>query len=193
MKISYDTLRTKPNPIKPVVEYYKSKLKQGEDIWWLDHGDNTQASSLIIKIWNNFNTNEKKELKEKAMAFFPELFSNSSDKFGRLAIWLVTRESVVCPNVRDLFTAGGKTDITIGRKTYKSVPRIFATLIHHLPSIVGIIIQTPAIELSEHWQIKTSEKMKLTNWIELVTKEAMKIPDARHLDTKEIIERALHG
>jgi hypothetical protein len=53
------------------------------------------------------------------MTYFPELFGNSNDKFGRLAIWLVTREAVVCPNVRDLFTAGGKIDIIVGKKLIK--------------------------------------------------------------------------
>ena len=66
------------------------------------------------------------------MVYFPELFSNSGDKFARLAIWLVTREGVVCPNIRDLFTAGGKGQILVGKKTYKNVPRIFLNLFDNL-------------------------------------------------------------
>lgn len=191
MKISYDTLRTKPNPIKSVVGYYKNKLKHGEDIWWLDQGDNPKASSLIIKIWNNLNVPEKRELKVRAMTFFPELFSNSNDKFGRLAIWLITRESVVCPNVRDLFTAGGKSDLIIGKKTYKRVPKIFKTLFDNLPKIAETIFDTSAIELAEYWRYKTTDKSKLNDWIKLVAIEAKKIQDAKHLNIQEMIKEIL--
>ncbi len=70
------------------------------------------------------------------MVYFPELFSNRSDKFGRLAIWLVTREGVVCPNVRDNFTAGGKGDILVGEKLFKNVPRILINLLSNLDFIL---------------------------------------------------------
>ena len=189
--LSYDELRTKPNPIKSVVEYYRSNLKKGEDIWWLDQGDNARTSSLLFKIWNDLTVKEKQELKVKAMTFFTELFSNSNDKFKRLAIWLITREAIVCPNVRDLFTAGGKSNITIGRKTYRNVPRVFVTLIEYLPLIVELISQTPAVELSEYWQHKASEKTKMTIWIDLVAKEAEAMPTAYHLNIKDIIKKFL--
>jgi len=191
MKIGYDILRTKSNPIKPVVEYYKSKLKQGEDIWWLDQEDNSKSSSLIIKIWNNLGNQEKIELKLKGMAFFPELFGSSKDKFGRLAIWLVTSEGVVCPNVRDLFTAGGKSDLVIAGKIYTQVPKIIETLFENLPKLTTKIYHTSPLELSEHWKQRTTETSKLNDWIKLVSDEAKKIPGAKHLNIKEMINAVL--
>ena len=118
------------------------------------------------------------------MVYFPELFGNRSDKFGRIAIWLVTREAVVCPNVRDLFTAGGKSDYIIGKKVYQKVPRILLNLFDNIPSIVETIIQTSA---SEYWETKTNEKSKLFDWIDLVTEQANNIQDAKHLPIKQIL------
>lgn len=187
IKLPYDTLRKKENPIKPIVDYYKSKLKPGEELWWMDAENNSKPSNIVIRIWNNLSLNEKQVLKNRAMTYFPELFGNSSDKFGRLAIWLVTREAVVCPNVRDLFTAGGKNDYLVGKKTYKQVPRIFLNLFDNVPSITKEIINTSAFELSEHWETKTSEKNKLFSWIELVAEHSKKIPDAKHLNIKQIL------
>ena len=43
---SYESLRQKKNPIKPITDYYKSKLKPGQDLWWIQ--DTEQASNLII-------------------------------------------------------------------------------------------------------------------------------------------------
>lgn len=187
IKLSYDSLRKNENPIRPIVDYYKSKLKPGEELWWMDAENNSKPSSIIIKIWNNLSAKEKQELKNRSMAYFPELFGNSNDKFGRLAIWLVTREAVVCPNVRDLFTAGGKRDYIIGKNVYQKVPRIFLNLFDNVPSIVETIMQTSASELSEYWEIKTTEKTKLFDWIDLVADHAKKIQDAKHLNIQQIL------
>lgn len=186
IKMPYDTLRKKENPIRPIVDYYKSKLKPGEDLWWMDT-ENSKASNFVIKIWNNLSTREKQELKNKAMVYFPELFSNSNDKFGRLAIWLVTREGIVCPNVRDLFTAGGKANRLVGKKMYKNIPRIFLNLFDNFDFIIETILQTSSIELSEYWGIKTNDKKKISDWIEIVSEHSKKIQDAKHLNVKQIL------
>jgi hypothetical protein len=186
IKMPYDTLRKKENPIRPIIDYYKKKLKPGEDLWWMDQ-DNSRASNIVIKIWANLSPKEKQEVKNKAMVYFPELFSNSGDKFARLAIWLVTREGVVCPNIRDLFTAGGKGHRLVGKKTYKNIPRIFLNLFDNLDFIIETIGQTSPIELSDYWGIKTNEKKKIADWIELISLQSKKISDAKHLNVKQIL------
>jgi hypothetical protein len=187
IKTPYDTFRKNENPIRPIVDYYKSKLKPGEELWWMDAENNSKPSNIVIRIWSNLSVKEKQELKNRAMVYFPELFGNKSDKFGRIAIWLVTREAVVCPNVRDLFTAGGKSDYIIGKNVYQKVPRILLNLFENIPNIVETIIQTSAFELSEYWETKTTEKSKLFDWIDLVTEHAKKIQDAKHLPIKHIL------
>lgn len=121
------------------------------------------------------------------MVYYPELFGNRSDKFSRLAIWLVTREAVVCPNVRDLFSAGGKHDVVINKRIYEKVPRIFVNLFENIEKITSIISETSAFELSEYWEVKTTEQTKVFDWIDLVAENAKRIHDARHLDLKQIL------
>lgn len=181
----YDTLRQKQNPIKPITDYYKSKLKPGQDLWWIQ--DTEQASNLVINIWNNLNQKEKQEIKNRAMVYFPEVFSNRSDKFARLSIWLVTRESIVCPNVRDLFTAGGKGNYLIKDKTYKDIPRVFIKLFDNIDSVLEVLINTSAIELNEYWDKKTTEKNKIMDWIELVAYNSRSVQGANHLDIKKML------
>lgn len=187
IKTPYDTLRKNENPIRPIVDYYKSKLKPGEELWWMDAENDSKPSNIVIKIWNNLSLKEKQELKNRSMVYFPELFGNKGDKFGRLAIWLVTREAVICPNVRDLFTAGGKRDYTVGNKIYPKVPRIFLNLFDNIPTIVETIMQTSAFELSENWETQTTDKTKLFDWIDLVAEHAKKIQDAKNLNIKQIL------
>src|SRR5690606_10866267 len=187
INMPYDTLRKKDNPIKPIVDYYKRKLKPGEELWWMDADNNSKASNIVIRIWNNLSLKEKQHLRNRAMVYFPELFGNSSTKFGRLAIWLTTREAVVCPNVRDLFSAGGQEECVIGKNVYKKVPRIFLNLFKSIPDITEIIMQTSASELSEYWEIKTSEKRKLFDWIDLVSESSKKTIGIQHLNIRQIL------
>lgn len=126
------------------------------------------------------------------MIYFPELFANRSDKFNRVAIWLATRQSIVCPNIRDLFTAGGKVDIFIGSKTYEKVPRIFLNLFNNLPLILENITHISSVELSEYWNMKTTEKDKISDWIDLVSESAKSIRDAQHLNLKKILAQQIY-
>ncbi len=190
IKTPYDTLRQKKNPIQPITEYYKSKLKPGQELWWIQ--DSERASNLIIDYWYNLSQEDKLYFTNSAMAYFPEVFSNRSDKFARLAVWLVTRESVVCPNVRDLFTAGGKGDIKIGNKTYREVPRIFIKLFSHLDLILEILNSTSALELSEYWDQKTTEKRKISDWIDLVASNSKSVTGARHLNIKKMLTELVY-
>lgn len=192
IEMSYDILRKKENPIRPIVDYYKSKLKPGEELWWMDSEINSNASNIVIRIWNNLSRKEKKTLKIRAMVYFPELFSNRPDKFGRLAIWLVTREAVVCPNVRDSYSAGGKGHLLLNDKIYNDVPRMFLNLFENINDIFDAILQTSALELSEYWERKTTDDNKIFDWIELVAENASKIHDARHINFKQILTSFIH-
>lgn len=185
MDTSYDVLRKKENPLGYVVNHYKSKLKAGEQLWWID---NNNMSNLSIKMWKNIDKEKKKEIIIKIMVYFTEIFGNNSKtKYERIPAWLVAKEGIVTSNIRDLFTAGGKDSILIGNNLYNDIPRIFLNLFDNLDFVIEVILQTSAIELSEYWGIKTTEKKKISDWIDLVSGHSKKILDAKHLNIKQII------
>jgi hypothetical protein len=186
INIPYDILRKKENPIKPIVGYYKKKLLPGEDLWWIDQ-EETNASHLIIKVWNNLPVSDRHKIKNEAMAYFPEIFSNRSEKFSRFAIWLVTKQGVVCSNIRDIFTAGGKGDVIVSSICYKHIPRIFINLLENLDCLIEIIAHTPAVEFAEFWGIDTEENKKIEDWINLVCENSQKISEMKNIKLKEII------
>lgn len=191
---TYDTLRKEENPLKHVVDYYKRKLKPGEELWWIDQNSNNVSNHLAIKIWKNIDKERQREIISRIMVYFIEIFGNNGKKkFERIPAWLVTREGVVTPNIRDLFTAGGKGQILIGKKTYKNIPRIFLNLFDNLIFIIETITNTSSIELSAYWDINTNETKKIADWIELVSVHSKEIPDAKHLNIKQmLIERIAH-
>ena len=185
INMPYDTLRKKESPIKPIVDYYKSKLKPGEELWWMDN--QTDVGGLKLRFWNNISKKERDNLLVLGMIFFPEIFGKTQDKFNRFAFWLVSKHNIVCPNTRDPFTAGGTNDFSFNTRVYPKVSRIFLNLFDNIPNIIETIIQTSAFELSEYWETKTTEKTKFFDWIDLVSEHAKKIQDTKHLDIKQIL------
>lgn len=185
IKMPYDTLRKKESPIKPIVDYYKSNLKPGEELWWMDN--QTEVGGLKLRFWNNISKKERDKLLVLGMILFPEVFGKRQDKFNRFAFWLVSKHYIVCPNTRDPFTAGGTDDILVNTKVYPKVPRIFLNLFENVPNIVETIAQTSTFELSEYWKTPTIEKTKLLDWIDLVLEHSQKNQYAKHLNIKEIL------
>lgn len=121
------------------------------------------------------------------MVFFPEVFGNKGDKFARLAIWLVTQEAIVCPNIRDLFTAGGKDDYLIKNKIYRDIPRVYIKLFENINAVLEILTTTSSIELSEYWKQTSTESKRIMDWIKLVSYNSNSVQGATHLNIKHML------
>ena len=165
LDIPYDTLRKASNPIKQITDYYRKFLKPGEEVWWLDQ-EESKSTGLIIKLWNNLPAAERGNLVLRSMVFFPEIFSNQPDKFNNIGVWLVNSHGIVCPNVRDMFSAGGQGSITYNNKTYHSIPKILVKMTSSLIEIKEIIKESSIDELSFYWNAIISDPYD--TWINLI-------------------------
>ncbi|NMC99300.1 MAG: hypothetical protein GYA62_06235, partial [Bacteroidales bacterium] len=165
MQIPYDKLRQDPNPIQHIVSYYKENLNPGETLWWIDDGDEIKekkSSNIKMRLWGNLTQKEKNDYLIKGLAYFPEIFGNSNQKFNRFSLWLASNESIICNNVRDMFSAGGKVDYDINGKTLK-VPQIVFKLLDNIGHIIDEIKLADDF-ISEAWSRK-SEQEKLRYWL----------------------------
>lgn len=167
INIPYDDLRTRPNPIREITNYYKKNLKKGDELWWLDQSEPT-SSNLIVRLWSNLTKMEQETIKVQAFAFFPELISNSGSKYSRLAMWLTNVKGIVCPSLRDTFTSGGRENIFTLAGGYKNAPRILYNLHSHIEKIKTVLKETTAEELSKYWNFQTTEEKKFTDWLALL-------------------------
>jgi len=183
LKIPYDTLRKTSNPIRPIIDYYKQFLKSGEELWWMDQ-DESKSTGLIIKSWNNLPLSQRNYFVTLAFVFFPEVFSNSQDKFNGVATWLINSHGVICPNMRDAFTAGGQGRIVWNEKTYSGIPKVIIRMVTFLGEINRILNNTKSDTLQNFWGIKVTSSIE--NWIDLVTENTknMRLP----LDLKEYLK-----
>lgn len=167
IKVPYDILRKQPDPIKTVLEYYKSQLKDGESTWW--SGSNEASNKMIIRLWNHLSIDEKEFYMIKGFCLFPELLSNRQDKFNRFAVWLSTQESIVCPNVRDIFTAGGTGSIKFMNKDYYFLPQIFIKLDNSIDKIKPLLDEIDVDVLQGYWNDKINTSSLFKQWCKLVS------------------------
>ncbi len=178
INVPYDKLRKQEYPIETILKYYRKQLKPGETTWWLGQ-EPQNAPSLIIRLWKNLNSEEKYCYRLKGFSYFPEVISNKLNKYSKFAIWLSTKEGIVCPNVRDIFSAGGRENYTLNNKTYRRIPKILINLFKAGPALYTIINQSNSLTLSQYWGIKVNEKNKFELWTNLIQENASTIYDIK--------------
>ena len=159
--VDYNTLRNLENPFKPIKNFFRKNLKEGEDLWWIDN-NNENIRNLEIKLWNNLPLAEKEELRTLALAYFPNLLSSNSKKYGRLATWLVSKYGIVNHALRDTFTAGGQVDIQ-GTK----FPKIYKHLTDNLEKIYTNINLILEDDCKYYWEIEEDNFDSISIWKKL--------------------------
>ena len=167
MEIDYETFRNYGDKIRLVKEYYKKQLKDGEDLWWIDEEYN--IVSPIVRPFQKLDQSEKENFVIESMILFPEIFGNNPLKFERVAIYLITKYNVVCTNIRDVFTSGGKQEIIIKKKKY-NIPQIFSKMHERARMIEEKIKMVDIDTLLYYWRIEKLEKDRVSQWKNFLNK-----------------------
>lgn len=113
MGISYDDFSALEMSDKMVYirNYARSRLKEGEHLWWLDDptDDNAEHSlQLNARLYTNLTMEEKTRLRAEAVLLCPQILSSgrSRHKYDDLVMFMLTYHGVLCHQARDLFSAG---------------------------------------------------------------------------------------
>lgn len=174
MGVSYDELRRMDNPVEPVSAYYKSKLKPGERLWWASQTDTEEVGApATVCLWSTLTPNQKTSYTVKGYALFPEILGRSSaKKYQRYALWLATDCSVINTNIRDQFSAGGRTRIMLSSGIIVDVGAAFGRIDKFKELIIDTIMNATEETLRESWQVDTIQQDRITQWCQIASKEA---------------------
>jgi hypothetical protein len=195
--IPYDELRTSGNPIKPLVDYYKSQLKQGETLWWM--GDESQGFDIKIKLFSNLEKLEKDRLRREMTCLFPEVVrhgrvTGGNKKFDRAIGWLVN-QGIAATSLRDLFSAGGQLSVRVGSDVYESLPRQVADLLLDSSGLVSALHSLESSHLFESWGFPTNSKQSIEAvWMSLILAEVQtQLPESHRLSQQftRVFQQAL--
>lgn len=96
--------------------YARSRLKDGEHLWWLDDSTDDSASHappLNARLYTNLEQEEKTKLRAEAVLLCPQILSpgRSRHKYDDLVMFMLTYHGVLCHQARDLFSAGSAAGV----------------------------------------------------------------------------------
>jgi hypothetical protein len=118
MGITYDAFTELEMSEKMVYirEYARSRLKEGEHLWWLDDPTDDNVSHTLplnARLYTNLDMDEKTKLRAEAVLLCPQILSSgrSRHKYDDLVMFMMTYHGVLCHQARDLFSAGSAAGI----------------------------------------------------------------------------------
>lgn len=169
--ISYNAMNEADDPIGLITEYYRS---QGLKAWWL-----SESAPAVVRVFNDLTRKEQNNFIGEGFALFPEIFSNSQRKFYNLGFWATTERSIICPNLRDCYTAGGRTSVTFNGNLYLNLPQIFNKLKIYMREVRYALDNFDSKSLTENWntshQISENIEERLELWASLAKANAVRI------------------
>jgi hypothetical protein len=111
MGVTYDEFRSSDihEKMTYIRLYARSRLKQGERLWWLEDADGEEHSVPIqARLYTTLDKTEKTKLRAEAILLCPQIVNSSGTKrkYDDVALYLLTYHGVLCHQTRDLFSAG---------------------------------------------------------------------------------------
>ena len=89
-----------------------------------------QGVKLAIGI--SYDTKTKDYIMKQIYILFPEtLYGDTADGYKKASLWLCNRYSLLCYNMRDVFSAGGKLTTINGEKIPKPYPAVVKRLLKY--------------------------------------------------------------
>jgi len=176
MGIDYETLRKLEDPVKPVSAYYKSLLKPGQSLWWAGGAKEIEQTNLVpfISLWASLPPEKQTELLVKGYVYFPEMLAQGKglqSKYNRFSLWLASN-GVVCPNVRDAFSAGGQKDVSTFNRVFVKMPAVFKRVYDNREAIFRELKNTPPETLMEYWEV-SSINDPIDKWCKIAAEKAV--------------------
>lgn len=118
MGISYDDFSALEMSEKMVYirNYARSRLKEGEHLWWLDDSSDESSSHTLplnARLYTNLSSTEKNKLRAEAVLLCPQVLSSGRNrhKYDDLVMFMLTYHGVLCHQARDLFSAGSAAGV----------------------------------------------------------------------------------
>ncbi len=189
MAVGYDDLRTSHDSIAKIKRYYKSKAEaNGNQMPWWISGDDEEAETvgMNIRLWQDLSSTERADLVAQMLVLFPEVVSG---KYGKAALWLAGAKGIVCTNIRDLFSAGGKVRTVDGQALNAHLPRVVKTLRDKFVKIRALLEKdSPITDYIREYNPSLSKGDACDVWFREIISE---LPDISEVSVRSILENNL--
>jgi len=169
MGISYSDFNKLPFPerMKYIRKYARGRLKEGEHLWWLDDSpDSAHSLPLEVRLYMKLEQEEKRKLRAEAAVLCPQIVKppRSKNKYDDAAMYLLTYHGVLCPQARDLFSAGSVALRTDQERGGLYILRSLQDIEKEMLSAFSRIEDGLFIE---YWSESCVAKNRVKRWLEL--------------------------
>lgn len=153
-----------------VREYARSRLKEGEHLWWLEglDSDNARTVPIAARLYTALSTQEKRQMRAEAALLCPEIAGSSRDrtKYNNVPLFLLTYHGVSAHQARDMFTAGSASHDGTCDDTSLNGNYLACTLYDIQPEIKAAASYLPDDLFIEYWGKRVRKEDRLKIWLE---------------------------
>lgn len=194
MKKPYDAFRLleEKEKISEVRRYYINKAKlegKNEMPWWM--GETTDVN---LSFYNDLPLMKKNEMMLRCyIIFFCMYDSDRQARYKTIALWLCNHYSLLCPNMRDFFSAGGVCEINIdGRRT--QYPHIVGEILDKIPHIKKLL-DNPDEDLVKDivnfWNFNYDENNLFDSWLNMLESHFSNNSELKNVPIRKLIHNKL--
>lgn len=153
-----------------VREYARSRLKEGEHLWWLEGMDSDDARTVPIaaRLYTALSTQEKRQMRAEAALLCPEIAGSSRDrtKYNNVPLFLLTYHGVSAHQARDMFTAGSASHDGTCDDPSLNGNYLACALFDIQPEIKAAATYLPDELFVEYWGQSVPKEDRLEVWLE---------------------------
>ncbi len=172
--INYEDLRNEEKPISKIKDYFRTQLKKGQELWWIDQEDAEKTVDPIIKTFDTLDVDTQENFILETMILMPEIFGTSRTKYERAAAYLVTEYNSVSSSLRDKFSASGRETVVLEDSPIE-VPRILFQLYRKATLLEKRIQQIDGEKLLYYWRLTEVPSDRLAFWKKLLEENTQKV------------------
>lgn len=111
MGVNYESFRQLQmhDKMEYIREYARGRLREGERLWWLEDSSGEEHTLPIqARLYTELDNEEKTRLRAEAILLCPQILKSgrARNKYGDVALFLLTYHGVLSHQARDMFSAG---------------------------------------------------------------------------------------
>ena len=152
--------------------YARSRLRPGEQLWWLEDSPDAEHSLPIqARLYPSLNTDEKRRLRAEAALLCPEVVapSRARGKYNRAGLYILTYYGVMCPQLRDLFSAGSVALRADSERGGNYVQRSLHDIQDEM-RIAALKVRDELVE--EYWGESVAPPDRIMSWLKRADEQA---------------------
>lgn len=192
MNTDYDDFRalSETDKISKVRQYYIDKArkeKKSEMPWWMGG-----TTSVNLSFYNDLTVDEKSEILARACILFKSLYSkDGKNRYRPISLWLCNNYSLLCPNMRDDFSAGGKCSVINGKLLKTPYPHIVEELLKNHSRIKALLYHPDEdilMGIQDYWDFDYDKNDLYGSWLDMVVQCFFQNPQLAYVPIRELLE-----